>query len=152
VSVDGVTADSKFLSYVLRHNPGSIGLMLDDAGWTGIDALLAAAAGHGRRLDSEALQRVIDAPGKQRFEIRDGLIRAAQGHSIEVDLRLEPERPPAVLYHGTVQKFLASILAEGLKPGRRTHVHLSAGHEFFRAANGVWLTAQVPPTFISQDG
>ena len=174
------TADSKFLSYVLRHNPGSIGLTLDDAGWTGIETLLAAAAGHGRRLDSEALQRVIDAPGKQRFEIGNGLIRAAQGHSVRVDLGLEPERPPAVLYHGTVQKFLASIMAEGLKPGSRTHVHLSAdpetaatvgarrgrpvilsvdvvgmhsnGHEFCRAANGVWLTAHVPPTFISQDG
>jgi hypothetical protein len=26
-----------------------------------------------------------------------------------------------VLYHGTVQKFLASIMAEELKPGNRTH-------------------------------
>jgi putative RNA 2'-phosphotransferase len=80
------------------------------------------------------------------------------------------------LYHGTVARFLDSIFAEGLRPGSRTHVHLSAdqetatavgarrgrpvvlvvdsaamsagGHEFFQAANGVWLTLHVPPAFL----
>ena len=33
--------------------------------------------------------------------------------------------PPEVLYHGTVERFLASILVEGLKKGKRHHVHLS---------------------------
>lgn len=175
---DGRTADSKFLSYVLRHGPGSIGITLDAGGWVAIDALLAAAARHGRVISPEALREVIDAPGKRRFEVRDGRIRAAQGHSVPVELRLAPLPPPTVLHHGTVARFLPGILAEGLRPGKRHHVHLSAdtdtaaavgarrgppvilqvnaaamhdsGHEFFRAANGVWLTAHVPPGFIRQ--
>lgn len=177
LSAAELTAASKFLAYVLRHDPAAIGLALDDGGWVAADALLAAAARHGRALSAEALRQVIDSPGKRRFEARDGLIRAAQGHSVPVSLGLEPLAPPGVLYHGTVARFLSGILAGGLRPGRRVHVHLSAdpgtaatvgarrgqpvvllidaagmhaaGHEFFRAANGVWLTARVPPGFIS---
>jgi putative RNA 2'-phosphotransferase len=172
-----LTAASKFLACVLRHNPAAIGLALDDGGWVATDALLAAAARNGRALSAAALRQVIDSPGKRRFEARDGLIRAAQGHSVPVSLGLEPLAPPGVLFHGTVARFLPGILAEGLRPGQRVHVHLSAdpgtaatvgarrgrpvvlridaagmhaaGHEFFRAANGVWLTARVPPGYIS---
>ena len=174
---DEVTRASKFLAYVLRHDPGSIGLTLGDGGWVRIDALLVAAAQHGRRLDAALIDRVLTAPGKKRYETRDGLIRAAQGHSVAVDLGLEPRQPPPVLYHGTVARSLDGIFAEGLRPGSRTHVHLSAdqetatsvgarrgrpvvlvidtatmsadGHEFFQASNGVWLTAHVPPAFLS---
>jgi putative RNA 2'-phosphotransferase len=180
LSTAELTAASKFLAYVLRHNPAAIGLALDDGGWVAIDVLLAAAARNGRPLSAEALRQVIDSPGKRRFEARDGLIRAAQGHSVPVSLGLEPLAPPVVLYHGTVARFLPGILAEGLRPGQRVHVHLSAdpgtaatvgarrgrpvvlridaagmhagGHEFFRAASGVWLTARVPPGFISAPG
>jgi putative RNA 2'-phosphotransferase len=176
VSADPV-ADSRFLAWVLRHDPGAVGITLDSAGWVPVDELLAAAARAGRDLSPEALRRVLDAPGKRRFETRDGLIRAAQGHSVRVDLGLEPSQPPAVLYHGTVARFLPAIRAEGLRPGQRMHVHLSAdtgaaavvgarrgrpvvvwvdaagmhaaGHEFWRAANGVWLTGLVPPAFIT---
>jgi putative RNA 2'-phosphotransferase len=177
---DDVTRASKFLSYVLRHNPASIGLDLREGGWASIDALLAGAARHGRNLDGAMIDRVINAPGKQRFELRDGLIRAAQGHSVPVDLGLDPCQPPTVLYHGTVARFLDSIFADGLRPGSRTHVHLSAspeiaatvgarrgrpvvllidsaamnadGHEFFQASNGVWLAKHVPPEFIKVGG
>ena len=31
---------SKFLSYVLRHRPGSVGLELDENGWVDVDELL----------------------------------------------------------------------------------------------------------------
>ena len=177
---DDVTRTSKFLAYVLRHDPASIGLDLQDGGWASIDALLAGAARHGRNLDAAMIDRVINASGKQRFEIRDGLIRAAQGHSVRVDLGLDPCQPPSVLYHGTVARFLDSIFADGLRPGSRTHVHLSAspeiaatvgarrgqpvvllidsaamnadGHEFFQASNGVWLTKHVPPEYIKIGG
>jgi putative RNA 2'-phosphotransferase len=174
---DDLTRASKFLAYVLRHDPAAIGLTLDDGGWVRIDVLPASAARHHGGLDAAMLDRVLHAPGKQRFEARDGLIRAAQGHSVRVDLGLEPRQPPPVLYHGTVARFLDSIFADGLRPGSRTHVHLSAspgtaatvgarrgrpvvlridsaamsagGHEFFQAANGVWLTEHVPAAFIS---
>ena len=166
---------SKFLSYVLRHAPQSIGLQLDKGGWADIDALLAAAASKGRKLSRASLTDVVAADDKQRSTLsEDGLrIRAAQGHSIDVDLGLAPKVPPAILFHGTAGRFLSSILAEGLRPGQRQKVHLSAeietavkvgrrhgrpvvleidaarlhgdGHPFWLAENGVWLTDRVPP-------
>ena len=46
---------SKFLSYVLRHQPEAIGLTLDGEGWADIDALIAGAARDGRALDRALL-------------------------------------------------------------------------------------------------
>ena len=173
---DDLTAASKFLSYVLRHNPAAIGAELDGNGWIAIETLLAAAASHGRPISRGVLDQVLEQPGKRRFETRGGQIRAAHGHSVPVDLQLTASQPPPLLYHGTVARFLPAIRAEGLKPGARTHVHLSAdqataaltgarrgrpvilvidaaaacrdGHLFYRAANGTWLTSHVPPQWI----
>jgi putative RNA 2'-phosphotransferase len=172
-----VTGDSRYLAYVLRHAPGSVGLELGPGGWVPVSDLLAAVAGHGNPLSAERVRRVVDAPGKKRFELDGDLVRASQGHSVAVDLALDPVTPPAVLFHGTVARFLEPIRAEGLRPGRRVHVHLSAdeataaivgkrrgapvilrvdaaglhaaGHEFFLAANGVWLTGPVPARFLA---
>jgi len=172
---------SKFLSRVLRHRPGSIGLTLNRGGWARVDELVACAAGHGVTLSRESIQAVVAASDKQRFALSaDGRrIRANQGHSIPVDLDLTPLTPPATLYHGTATCFLTSILKLGLQPRGRQHVHLSAdtetaikvgrrhgkpvvltiaagkmhaaGHDFFRSANGVWLCSGVPPQFLAVD-
>ena len=169
---------SRFLSKVLRHAPESVGLRLDGAGWVEVDALLAAAARAGVALDRAALERVVAENDKQRFALSpDGLrIRASQGHSVPVELGLEPRTPPGLLFHGTADRNVEAIRREGLRPGRRTHVHLSldpetavavgrrhgrpvvlrvhagrmhaAGHAFYRSDNGVWLTAAVPPEHI----
>jgi putative RNA 2'-phosphotransferase len=175
---DDLTATSRFLSYVLRHNPAAIGLTLQDGGWVDVDSLLAAMARHRRPIDRRTLERLVAGTDKQRFQ-RDGdRIRAAQGHSLPVDLHLDPVTPPAVLYHGTADRFLTDIMANGLVPGRRNHVHLSAdprtatavgarhgrpvvlaidaagmhhdGHVFHHAANGVWLTTHIPPQWINR--
>ena len=50
---------SKFLSYVLRHAPESIGLGLDANGWTEVDELLVKANGAGRRIDPATLRAVV---------------------------------------------------------------------------------------------
>jgi len=169
---------SKFLSKVLRHAPESVGLRLDEAGWVDVDELLAAAGRAGVALDRPTLERVVAENDKQRFALSpDGVrIRASQGHSVTVELGLEPVVPPDVLFHGTADRNLDSIRAQGLVPGRRTHVHLSAdeatavnvgrrhgrpvvlrvragemhraGHPFYRSDNGVWLTGAVPPAHI----
>jgi RNA:NAD 2'-phosphotransferase (TPT1/KptA family) len=74
---------SKFLSYVLRHQPEAIGLELDSEGWANIDALIAGAAGQGQSLDKQLIEAVVDGSDKKRFALsEDGLrIRAVQGHS-----------------------------------------------------------------------
>jgi putative RNA 2'-phosphotransferase len=173
---EDLTETSKFLSYVLRHNPAAIGAELDEHGWIDIETLLVAAGAHGRVISPSVLHEILTAPGKRRFETHGTRIRAAHGHSVSVDLQLESSEPPSRLYHGTVARFLPGIRAEGLKPRKRTHVHLSAdpdtaaeaaarrgspviltidaagayqhGHLFYRAANGTWLTSYVSPDWI----
>lgn len=171
---------SKFLSFVLRHQPQSIGLQLDAAGWASVDELLQKAQQAGKRLDRALLQRIVDTNDKQRFAFsEDGQrIRANQGHSLDVELALPPSAPPAVLYHGTATRFVASIFATGLDKRNRHHVHLTEdrtialsvgqryglpvllkidaegmvrdGHVFFRSANGVWLTDHVPAAYLER--
>ncbi len=170
---------SKFLSYILRHAPESIGLELDSEGWADIETLIRNAQAAGQAIDAEILSRTVKDSEKKRFTVsEDGTrIRAAQGHSIKVDLGHAPARPPAQLFHGTATRFLEAILAEGLRPGSRQQVHLSAdqetatqvgarhgkpvvlsvnasrmaegGHTFFQAENGVWLTEHVPAVFLT---
>src|ERR1700761_4101333 len=72
-----VRGASKFMAYVLRHNPEEIGITLGEGGWVPVADLLAGARAHGRRLDAELIDQVLNAPGKKRYEVRDGLIRAA---------------------------------------------------------------------------
>ncbi|MEU6404132.1 RNA 2'-phosphotransferase [Streptomyces sp. NPDC046985] len=167
---------SKYLSRHLRHQPERIGLTLDEGGWVGIDALIAAAAAHGFRFSRAELDRVVADNDKQRFAIEGDRIRASQGHSVEVDLGLAPATPPPYLYHGTVARCLDAIRAEGLRPMNRHDVHLSPdretatrvgarrgrpvvlavdasamhrdGHTFCVSANGVWLTKKVPPHYL----
>lgn len=169
---------SKFLSLVLRHKPEAIGLTLDERGWALIDELLARAEQSGRRLTRDGIARVVAENDKRRFALSpDGTkIRANQGHSVAIDPGLAPAVPPDLLYHGTATRFLDAIRAEGLIPGSRLHVHLSAdeatavkvgqrhgkpavltvragamhaaGIAFFRSENGVWLTERVPADFL----
>ncbi|MDF2395410.1 RNA 2'-phosphotransferase [Pseudomonas sp. 3MA1] len=127
---------SKFLSYVLRHEPQAIGLELDSQGWGDIDALISGAAKGGRQLSRELIERVVEGNDKKRFALSaDGRrIRAVQGHSNKtVQLQLEAKQPPAVLYHGTATRFMESINEKGLIPGSRHHVHLSQEIDTARA-------------------
>jgi putative RNA 2'-phosphotransferase len=176
------TAASKFLSFVLRHDPAAVGIALDAGGWVAVDVLLDACTKHGRPLSRIELEDVVATSPKQRFAFsEDGQrIRANQGHSITVDLGYEPAEPPDVLFHGTVAHLLPSIRDKGLQRMERHHVHLSpdeataravggrrgkpvllridaramreAGHVFFVTPNGVWLTDTVPSSFISDWG
>ena len=169
---------SKFLSLVLRHQPGQIGLTLDAQGWADVDELLLKANQHGVALTRPLLNEIVEQNDKQRFAFSvDGTrLRANQGHSIKIDLGLEPIAPPARLYHGTAARFLDSIQQQGLLRGKRDFVHLSPdeatarkvgarhgepvvltvnagqmqadGFTFYCAANGVWLTLYVPREYL----
>ena len=172
---------SKFLSYVLRHRPDEIGLTLDVNGWASVAELIerAKTAAPPVMLTENLIREVVRANDKQRFTLsEDGTrIRANQGHSVEVDLALQPVQPPETLFHGTATRFLDAIRQDGLKPMGRRHVHLSpdevtatkvgqrhgkpvilrvsagemwrAGQAFYLSANGVWLTDRVEPRFVS---
>ncbi len=171
---------SRTLSLVLRHDPKSIGLTLDEDGWAVLDELVTGLQRDGKKLDREIIERVVANSDQQRFSIsEDGLlIRANQGHSVEVNLSLEEKEPPTWLFHGTSLAALKSIEGEGIHRQERDYVHLTAdqatarkcaqrkgkpvvievasklmhknGHVFYQADNGVWLTDHIPPDYMNK--
>lgn len=170
---------SKFLSKVLRHDPGSVGIVLDDAGWADLDELIAAANRRGYPIDRESIREIMERGDKPRFTLsEDGSrIRASHGHTVDVELGLEPQKPPDVLYHGTAEGFVDSIRRDGLVAQNRQYVHLSSdeetafkvgrrhgkpvvmvidaarmwadGWQFHHSASGVWLTEWVPADYLT---
>jgi putative RNA 2'-phosphotransferase len=171
---------SKTIAFALRHKPWLYELELDAEGWTTVESLLAALAEsrHDWQALTEAdLHKMIRRADKQRFEIRDGRIRALYGHSLANSVHKTPTIPPPKLFHGTTQHALTQILAEGLHPMRRQFVHFSMdlslaqavaqrhsqqtvmlsiaaeraytkGVQFYRGNEKVWLADFVPPEFI----
>lgn len=172
--------NSKFLSLVLRHKPETLGLQLDAQGWVEIASLLQAFKQYGKRLNRQQLEQICANCEKQRFKISDdGLrIRANQGHTVKIDLALPEAMPPAVLYHGTASRFIASIFEKGLQAGSRQHVHMTddlatakkvgarhgkpvilrvdaaglalSGQVFYRSENKVWLSTNIAPAYLSR--
>ncbi len=170
---------SKSLSYILRHSPETIKLKLDENGWAKVDELIARFDLYDLKLDFELLEYIVEHNDKKRFAFNADKtkIRANQGHSISIELNLDEAEPPVYLYHGTVEKFLPDIKAQGLQKMSRQHVHLSAdketaikvggrrgkpiiliissgamhkaGYKFYLSANNVWLTTVVPAEYIT---
>lgn len=130
---DRRTRLSKFLSGALRHFPDDAGLDLDGRGWTEYDALVAAVDANYGWADRESVDAVIATDPKGRFERRGGRVRAAYGHSVDVDLEASEGEVPDRLYHGTAPRNLDAIRDEGLKPMGRQRVHLSATRAAARA-------------------
>lgn len=170
---------SVFISLILRHKPETIGISLDEHGWADVRELLDGVNRAGRQIDFGMLEEIVRADEKGRYSFNNNrtMIRANQGHSIPVDVELEEKRPPELLYHGTAQRFMDSVMKQGLKPMSRLYVHLSKdagtaakvgkrhgsprvltvragdmkkdGYRFYESANGVWLTKQVPPEYFT---
>ena len=168
---------SKFISLILRHKPETIGIALDEHGWANVEELIEGV-NKTHPLDMAGLERIVAEDEKQRYSFNEDktLIRANQGHSIPVDVELEEVVPPEVLYHGTGEKYVASIDAQGLIPKSRLYVHISLdketartvgarhgkpviyivksgdmhrdGFKFYRSVNGVWLTKEVPEEYL----
>ncbi|HLP19405.1 MAG TPA: RNA 2'-phosphotransferase [Chitinophagales bacterium] len=170
---------SKFISLVLRHKPEEIGLQLDDNGWADVNELITKLNAKGGNLNFETLKEIVATNEKKRFSFNEDYskIRANQGHSIEVDVELKVVTPPNVLYHGTAERFVESIMATGLQKMSRLHVHLSANYDtavnvgsrhgkpvvlkvdakqmsedgiaFYLSENGVWLVSRVDAKFLT---
>lgn len=173
---------SKFISLVLRHRPWLIELTPDRAGWVPVEGLLAGVSEKAHPIDRATLDFIVgnDRKGRYSYSADGALIRANQGHSIEVDLGYAAVEPPEVLFHGTATRLLDAIRAEGLRRMSRHHVHLSADEATARAVggrhgkpvvlvvqarrmhaegrlfqvseNGVWLVDAVPPAFLTLGG
>jgi putative RNA 2'-phosphotransferase len=169
---------SKFIALILRHKPEAIGITLDEHGWADVQELIAGVS-RTHPLSIAQLEDIVRTDSKQRYSFNEDhtLIRANQGHSIPVDVELKKTEPPAILYHGTGEKYVPSILKEGLVPKSRLYVHLSAdattamnvgkrhgkpvvfridtqsmakgGYDFFLSVNCVWLTKCVPAQFLN---
>lgn len=170
---------SKYMSLILRHKPDAIGITLDEHGWANVDELIAGIS-KDNEFNMEILEEIVRTDEKQRYSFNEDktLIRANQGHSIPVDVELEEKEPPEILYHGTGEKYVSSIDAQGLIPKSRLYVHLSKdeetavkvgsrhgkpviyivkakqmhddGYKFFISANGVWLTKEVPVKYLEK--
>ena len=169
---------STFLSLILRHKPETIGLTLDEQGWAEVDTLINLLQQQGAKINLSILEEIVANNDKKRFSFNEdkSKIRANQGHSIAVDLALEPKQPPEYLFHGTATRCIESIATQGLRKRQRHHVHLSsdeltaikvgqrhgkpvvlkihaqemydAGFNFFLSDNQVWLTDNVPVPYI----
>jgi putative RNA 2'-phosphotransferase len=131
ISEKQITHISKFLSLVLRHQPETIGIQLDQNGWADVKDLIEKANDNGIKFDREALNHIVAINAKKRFAFNKTLdkIRASQGHSIEIELGYNNQKPPEILYHGTDEKSFQSIIDTGLEKRSRQHVHLSSDIE-----------------------
>ena len=168
---------SKYLSLILRHHPEAAGIRLDEHGWADVQQLIAGV-NRTRPLTLALLEEIVRTDEKQRyaFNADKTKIRANQGHSLPVDVELETQIPPDLLYHGTARRFTGRIDAQGLLPQNRLYVHLSldeetavrvgrrhgepavyqvlagamheAGYTFYRSVNGIWLVQAVPPEYL----
>lgn len=174
-----LTETSRYLSLILRHKPQVIGITLDEHGWADVEQLIEGIQ-KTQPFDMKMLEEIVRTDNKQRYSFNEDktLIRANQGHSIPVDVELKAAVPPEYLWHGTGQKYVASIDQTGLIPKSRLYVHLSAdeetavkvgsrhgkpvvyrvlsgqmakdGRDFFCSVNGVWLTKQVPVEYLEK--
>ena len=170
---------SRFLSYLLRHHPKEYSIAIDRNGFAQWSEVIAIVRERFPEVTEEQMYAVVAASEKQRFEFKDGKVRATYGHSFPVDLGLEPVEPPPQLYYGTARDLAQSILRKGLKPRDRQYVHLSAsateaiavgrrrdptpaiivvdataahaeGFRFY-ASGPLFLTENVPTKFLSLD-
>ncbi len=175
-----LTKLGRYISLILRHHPEAIGIELNQHGWADVQELIAGIAKDNPGFNMEILEEIVATNNKKRYSFNEDKtkIRANQGHSVQVDVELEEKEPPEILWHGTAEKYVESIDAQGLISKNRLYVHLSkdvetarnvgqrhgkvviyrvntgqmhrAGYKFFLSVNGVWLTERVPVQYLEK--
>jgi len=170
---------SRWMAYVLRHNPARYGLQPDRHGYVDIEEFLLIARRRYPSVNPEQLRELIGAGSPGRFEVAGNRLRARYGHSIPVEPAGAPIVPPARLYHGTDASRTQAILAGGLAPMDRRMLHLSetiddalavashktsqpavlridaagahaAGIAFYREGT-IYLVSHIPAPFVSSE-
>jgi len=66
-----LTRISKYLTFILRHEPHSIGMKLDDDGYLNIEDLVKNANASGKSITSEQVQRVVAEHEQNIFALND---------------------------------------------------------------------------------
>lgn len=124
---------SRWIAYVLRHNPERYGLQTDRHGYVGLQEFLTIAQRRYPGIGLDRLREALTSTGTDRFEVTTDRLRARYGHSIPVEPTGGPVTPPPALYHGTPASDREAIRAQGLKPIERRYLHLSQDAEEARA-------------------
>lgn len=119
---------------VLRHDPEHIGVEMNLQAWVKVDELIekfnACYCNKKFYLNMPVLMEVVRTDDKQRYGLKDEdsvlMIRCRQGHSIPwLVMDYQVKTPPEILYHGTIDTYLDSIMEKGILSMERQKVHLS---------------------------
>lgn len=126
---------SKTLSFILRHKPEDFGLTMNQYGWVNVQSLVDALG-----INIPTLVGIVNEDSKGRYEFASNttVIRATQGHSRPVDLSLIefPKPLQGTIFHGTAERFVSSIIEQGILKGSRQYVHLSTDTEVAKDVGG----------------
>ena len=173
---------TRIIAGCLRHFPQRYGLKLDPGGWVSVDELVGAVlrkVPRYRFLKSSHIQAIVETDDKGRYEIKDGLMRATYGHTLNVILDLPTDNIPPKLFYPIPKSKSDQIIVEGIKPVRRNKVHLSGsietcvtagvsikeeievlevdaeamqkdGIKIMRAGKVVYLCDDVPPNYVKR--
>lgn len=126
---------SRQMCHALRHKPEMYGIELDDNDSCLISKLTKGLFDKNHMVTEAEFDRIFEdivdiaKEDTERYEIDSLSIRAKYGHSFKTKHKREPIVPPTLLFHGTIEKFIPSIVEEGLKPMNRDKVHLTSSYE-----------------------
>lgn len=167
---------SKRISYILRWHPEDFDIHLNENGYANVTELLDVL-----NIDRDVLDEIVETNDKKRFSYNEDktLIRASQGHNkdLKLNIKFKEVNPPHILYHGTSESYVESIMKTGLNSSKREYVHLSKdietakivagrrkekmsileidaklmsfeGEKIYISDNGVYLTKKVEPKYI----
>ena len=136
---------SRWMAYVLRHNPERFGLQPDRHGYVDLEAFLQVAQRRYPGQPFQQLRDLVHTSSPARFEITEARLRARYGHTISAEPVGQPVEPPPALYFGTDTAHAANVLTDGLHAVDRKILHLSATVE---DALGIARRKTVQPTVL----
>ena len=100
---------SRFLTYLLRHQPKEYPLVFDRRGFVDWRDVVAIVQERFYDVTEDDIRAVVTDTQKQRFEIEAGKVRATYGHSFPVELDRGSAEPPAELYYGAARDIAQSM-------------------------------------------
>jgi len=119
----------RFISGILRHFPDRLNLEMDENGWVDFNSIVKIVSRKYRWANQWLIMAIVGSDQKNRYELKEGKMRARYGHSVRVKLNDYPLSEEEVLYYGTGEEEAHRIMEIGLKPVNQTFVHLSTTAE-----------------------